>query len=33
MNWCWEYDPNEEHVIGGAPPALVAAVEKHSVSL
>ncbi|MEU8581685.1 hypothetical protein ACX9I7_00045 [Streptomyces sp. L500] len=28
MSWRWEYDPSEEHVIGGAPPAFVAEVEK-----
>jgi hypothetical protein len=28
VNWRWEYDPDEEHVIGGAPPAFVAEVEK-----
>jgi hypothetical protein len=28
MTWRWEYDPDEEHVIGGAPPAFVAEVEK-----
>ncbi|MCM2427634.1 hypothetical protein [Streptomyces sp. RKAG337] len=33
MNWSWEYDPNEEHLIGGAPAALVAAVEKRADEL
>jgi hypothetical protein len=28
MTWAWEYDPSEEYVIGGAPPALVADIEK-----
>ncbi len=28
MTWKWEYDFSEEHVIGGAPPAFVAEVEK-----
>ncbi|MEU2508873.1 hypothetical protein ABZ621_29720 [Streptomyces sp. NPDC007863] len=27
MSWRWEYDPSEEQVIGGAPPAFVAEVE------
>lgn len=27
MSWRWEYDPSEDHVIGGAPPAFVAEVE------
>ncbi|MGW6710323.1 hypothetical protein ACWGDE_36280 [Streptomyces sp. NPDC054956] len=28
MSWSWEYDPGEEHVVGGAPPAFVVEVEK-----
>ncbi|MET9696004.1 hypothetical protein ABZY31_03625 [Streptomyces sp. NPDC006529] len=28
MTWRWEYDPSEEHVAAGAPPAFVAEVEK-----
>lgn len=28
MTWRWEYDPSEEYVIGGAPQAFVAEVEK-----
>lgn len=28
MTWEWEYLPSEDHVIGGAPPAFVAGVEK-----
>ncbi|MFB7936493.1 hypothetical protein [Streptomyces sp. NPDC056049] len=28
MSWGWEYDPDEEYVIGGAPPAFVAEVER-----
>lgn len=28
MSWAWEYDPSEEHVIGGAPQALLAEIEK-----
>ena len=28
MTWRWEYDPDGQHVIGGAPPAFVAEVEK-----
>ncbi|WP_414169390.1 hypothetical protein ACMATS_27235 [Streptoverticillium reticulum] len=28
MSWRWEYDPSEEHVTGGAPPAFIAEVEK-----
>ncbi|MFG2877848.1 hypothetical protein ACGFYU_23085 [Streptomyces sp. NPDC048337] len=28
MTWRWEYDPDEEYVTGGAPPAFVAGVEK-----
>ncbi|UUU40220.1 hypothetical protein [Streptomyces sp. NBC_00162] len=28
MTWRWEYDPSEEYVTGGAPPAFVAEVEK-----
>lgn len=29
----WEYDPDEEYVIGGAPPAFVAEVEKQADEL
>jgi hypothetical protein len=27
VRWLWEYDPDEQHVIGGAPPAFVAEVD------
>lgn len=30
MTWCWEYDPDEAYVIGGAPPAFVAEIEKQA---
>ncbi|MFG2980253.1 hypothetical protein ACGFYQ_03235 [Streptomyces sp. NPDC048258] len=33
MSWTWEYDPSEENVVGGAPPAFVAAVEKRADEL
>lgn len=33
MSWRWEYDPSEEHVIGGAPPAFVAEVEARADEL
>ncbi len=33
MSWRWEYDPSEEYVIGGAPPAFVAEVEKRADEL
>ncbi|MEU9190087.1 hypothetical protein AB0D14_37265 [Streptomyces sp. NPDC048484] len=33
MTWRWEYDPGEEYVIGGAPPAFVAEVEKRADEL
>ncbi|RSS43109.1 hypothetical protein [Streptomyces sp. WAC08241] len=33
MSWRWEYDPDEEHVVGGAPPAFVAEVEKRADEL
>ncbi|UIX31200.1 hypothetical protein [Streptomyces sp. GQFP] len=28
MGWQWEYDPDGRHVIGDAPPAFIAEVEK-----
>ncbi|MGW0705238.1 hypothetical protein ACWD4G_04570 [Streptomyces sp. NPDC002643] len=33
MTWRWEYDPDEEHVAGGAPPAFLAEVEKKADEL
>ncbi|MFD7320122.1 hypothetical protein ACFV9D_03380 [Streptomyces sp. NPDC059875] len=33
MTWRWEYDPSEEYVTGGAPPAFVAEVEKRADEL
>lgn len=33
MTWRWEYDPDEAYVIGGAPPAFVAEVEKKADAL
>ncbi|AQT72205.1 MULTISPECIES: hypothetical protein [Streptomyces] len=33
MSWTWEYDPGEENVAGGAPPAFVAEVEKRADEL
>ncbi|MEU8724159.1 MULTISPECIES: hypothetical protein [Streptomyces] len=33
MSWAWEYDPSEDHVAGGAPPALIAEVEKKADEL
>ncbi|MFI0822410.1 hypothetical protein ACH4TX_43095 [Streptomyces sp. NPDC021098] len=33
MSWAWEYEPGEEHVVGGAPPALIAEVEKKADEL
>ncbi|MEU3498867.1 hypothetical protein ABZ747_35945 [Kitasatospora cineracea] len=33
MTWSWEYLPSEEYVISGAPPALVAQVEKKADEL
>jgi hypothetical protein len=33
VSWRWEYDPDEEHVIGGAPPAFVAEAEKKADEL
>ncbi|POX64688.1 hypothetical protein C3492_02750 [Streptomyces sp. Ru62] len=33
MTWRWEYDPDEAYVIGGAPPAFVAEVEKQADEL
>jgi hypothetical protein len=33
VSWRWEYDPDEGHVIGGAPLALVAEVEKKADEL
>ncbi|MFE4410580.1 hypothetical protein ACIQFZ_06210 [Streptomyces sp. NPDC093064] len=33
MTWRWEYDPDEAHVAGGAPPAFVAEVEKKADDL
>ncbi|MFI6409129.1 hypothetical protein [Streptomyces sp. NPDC050548] len=33
MTWQWEYDPDETHVAGGAPPALLAEVEKKADEL
>ncbi|WP_411091901.1 hypothetical protein [Streptomyces sp. 049-1] len=33
MTWRWEYDPGEEYVAGGAPPAFIAEVEKKADEL
>ncbi|MCX4747053.1 hypothetical protein OG455_16220 [Kitasatospora sp. NBC_01287] len=33
MTWSWEYLPSEEYVIGEAPPAFVAEVEKKADEL
>lgn len=33
MTWQWEYDPDEQHVAGGAPPAFLAEVEKKADEL
>ncbi|MGW3448987.1 hypothetical protein [Streptomyces sp. NPDC001076] len=33
MTWRWEYAPAEEYVVGGAPPALVAEIEKRADEL
>ncbi|GGU05891.1 hypothetical protein [Streptomyces coeruleorubidus] len=33
MAWRWEYDPDEEHVIGGAAPAFVAEAGKRADEL
>lgn len=33
MSWTWEYDPDEENVVGGAPPAFVVEVEKKADEL
>ncbi|MFC7217196.1 hypothetical protein ACFQLX_03270 [Streptomyces polyrhachis] len=33
MTWTWEYDPSEEHVVHGAPLALVAEVERKADEL
>lgn len=33
MTWRWEYDPSEAYVIGEAPPAFVAEVEKRADEL
>ncbi|MFF1293216.1 MULTISPECIES: hypothetical protein [unclassified Streptomyces] len=33
MTWRWEYDPSEEYVAGGAPPAFIAEVEKKADEL
>ncbi|ROQ32876.1 hypothetical protein EDD98_1874 [Streptomyces sp. PanSC19] len=33
MSWRWEYDPDEEYVVGGAPPAFVVEVEKRADEL
>ncbi|PVC67801.1 hypothetical protein [Streptomyces sp. CS081A] len=33
MSWRWEYDPDEECVVGGAPLAFVAEVEKRADEL
>ncbi|MCM1945135.1 hypothetical protein NC315_07070 [Streptomyces sp. G2] len=33
MSWRWEYDPSEEHVAGGAPPAFIAEVERKADEL
>lgn len=33
MSWTWEYDPSEEDVVGGAPPAFVVEVEKSAGEL
>jgi hypothetical protein len=33
VTWQWEYDPDEQHVAGGAPPAFLAEVEKKADEL
>ena len=33
MTWQWEYDPDEQHVAGGAPPAFLAGIEKKADEL
>ncbi|MGW5127454.1 hypothetical protein ACWEQ7_26120 [Streptomyces sp. NPDC004069] len=33
MTWQWEYDPDEQHVAGDAPPAFLAEVEKKADEL
>ncbi|MET7481003.1 hypothetical protein ABZT17_42695 [Streptomyces sp. NPDC005648] len=33
MTWRWEYDPDEEYVVGGVPPAFVAEIEKKADEL
>jgi hypothetical protein len=33
VSWTWEYDPSEEYVVGGAPPAFIAEVEKEADEL
>jgi hypothetical protein len=33
VTWRWEYDPSEEYVAGGAPPAFIAEVEKNADEL
>ncbi|MGW7003823.1 hypothetical protein ACWGCW_13595 [Streptomyces sp. NPDC054933] len=32
-DWTWEYNPNEEHVVGGLPPGVVAEVERLTTEL
>jgi hypothetical protein len=33
VSGAWEYDPSEETVVGGAPPALIASLEKRADEL
>ncbi|MEU5271985.1 hypothetical protein AB0G77_26240 [Streptomyces hygroscopicus] len=33
MSWAWEDEPSEDQLVGGAPPALVAEVEKKADEL
>lgn len=33
MTWAWEYEPDERHVLGDAPPALAAVVERKADEL
>ncbi|MEU5308152.1 hypothetical protein [Streptomyces sp. NPDC021562] len=33
MTWRWEYDPAEEYVVGGSPPAFVAEIETRADEL
>ena len=32
-DWTWEYNPSEEHVVGGLPPGVVAEVERVATEL